>query len=259
MTIEGAAVAVKKTDKKATKKSPKKKKPAARKGNHFLILIIMLLTAALLFLVNKQYFAPGKGHSQGGDIMSFFQNQRKNLAELIRPDSKSPEKKEIERAGVSKVEKKKEPHDREKETPKKIVKKPLRVKVYFLRVHAATNKVSLVPVSRTVSAGIPLKETIEKLISGPSSAEKRRGILTALPGNIRVNRVSIKGKSATIDFNSALGQGGGANILISRLDQVIYTATQFDDIATVYITINGKQRKTLGGEGLSIAGPLKRR
>jgi len=71
--------------------------------------------------------------------------------------------------------------------------------------------------------------------------------------------VKIRNKTAEIDFNSAIEYGAAGSILLNRLDQIVYTATQFSGVGSVIIKINGKARQTLGADGLSISGPLHRR
>ena len=46
---------------------------------------------------------------------------------------------------------------------------------------------------------------------------------------------------------------------MSRIDQIIWTATQIDGINGVQIKINGKTKSTLGNEGISISGVLTRK
>jgi len=76
---------------------------------------------------------------------------------------------------------------------------------------------------------------------------------------MRINSVKIRNKTAEIDFNSAIEYGAAGSILLNRLDQIVYTATQFSGVGSVIIKINGKARQTLGADGLSISGPLHRR
>jgi spore germination protein GerM len=68
-----------------------------------------------------------------------------------------------------------------------------------------------------------------------------------------------KNKSVEIDFNSSLEKGGAGNIIINRIDQIVYTMTQFKDINSIIIKINGQRRNSIGADGLSISGPIHRR
>ncbi|MFW5771067.1 MAG: GerMN domain-containing protein, partial [Spirochaetota bacterium] len=122
-----------------------------------------------------------------------------------------------------------------------------------------TEKTYLHPVFRTVSATTPVKSSIEELIKGPSPSEKNRGLLTAVHSDIKLYDVTISGNTAILNFNSAIEYGATGNILLSRIDQIIYTATQFDNIDNIIIKINGKTRRFLGSDGIAVGGPLHRR
>ena len=84
-------------------------------------------------------------------------------------------------------------------------------------------------------------------------------MLTAVPHGLRVNGIRLKNGTAEIDFNGAIEQGAGGSVLINRIDQIVYTATQFPNVRSIVIKINGRPRQTLGMDGLSIGGPLHRR
>lgn len=79
-----------------------------------------------------------------------------------------------------------------------------------------------------------------------------------MPSNLKIRNIDIKGKTAEIDFNSAIEEGAAGDILLKRIQQIVHTATQFDDVDSIIIKINGQRRKTIGGDGLSIGGPLRR-
>ncbi len=133
------------------------------------------------------------------------------------------------------------------------------VRIYLVKLNEESDKMYLAPVGRKVTGGSVLENTMKELIKGPTATEKKKGMLTAVPSTLRVNGVKIRGNVAEIDFNGAIEQGAAGSILLNRIDQIVYTATQFPNVGSVVITINGKQRQTLGTDGLSIGGPLHRR
>ena len=132
------------------------------------------------------------------------------------------------------------------------------MKVYFIRMDERTEKIYLAPVSRKVDEPKKVEAALTQLIKGLSGSEKRRGYLSAVPANLKVRRVRVRNGIAEIDFNAAIGYGAG-NILVSRLDQIVYTATQFKEVRAVQVTINGRRHSVLGSDGLSIGSPLHRR
>jgi len=133
------------------------------------------------------------------------------------------------------------------------------VKIYFVKLNEKTEKMLLTPVARKVARGEPLENTMRELIKGPTVAEKKKGLLTAVPPGLKVKSIRLKNGMAEIDFNGAIEQGAGGSVLINRIDQIVYTATQFRDVRSIVIKINGRPRQTLGTDGLSIGGPLHRR
>ena len=108
-------------------------------------------------------------------------------------------------------------------------------------------------------SGSPLKGTLNELIKGPSRNEQKKGVLTAIPDDLRLRSVQVVGKNAVLDFNGAIEENANGEILLTRIDQLVYTATQFDGVESVIIKVNGRQKKFLGGDGLSVSGPIGRR
>ena len=118
---------------------------------------------------------------------------------------------------------------------------------------------SLLPVKRNIKAESPLKATLNELIKGPNKTEKKKGLLTAIPDDLKIRNVQVIGRNAVLDFNSVIEENANGEILLTRIDQLVYTATQFEGIDSVIIKVNGKQKKFLGGDGLSVSGPIGRR
>ena len=70
--------------------------------------------------------------------------------------------------------------------------------------------------------------------------------------------VDVKGGIADIDLSKDFEEQANGDIAVGRVNQVFYTATQFAGIKGIVIRVNGKQIKTLGGEGLILAWPMKK-
>ena len=269
---------------KTTKKTTKKKaasKPrtrsakgpagvaAQRKGdkgkNPLYVLVIMGLVTAIALMVNRYTFRqePVK------------ESPKKEVARTERPEKKAKEEARHDDDSTVPDKSEKKPKAEKKEKAEKIVKqektappqkkegteKPAtdEVKVYFVKLNEKSEKMYLSPVTRNVPKGSLLENTMKELIKGPTSSEKKRGHLTAVPQGLKINSIRIKNRSAEIDFNGVIEQGASGSILINRIDQIVYTATQFPSVNSVVIKINGKPKQTLGTDGLSIGGPLHRR
>jgi spore germination protein GerM len=265
---------VKKTTKKKTVSKSRPKKAAAsppaaaprraEKGkNPLYVLIIMALVTAIALMVNR-YSMRDEGvknkHKKNPIPISVESKDKKDDGETRDEKKKAPDKK-VKAEKTERIEKAEKAEKREGAEKKEGAEKPPaeEVKVYFVKLNEKSEKMYLAPVTRTVNGGSLLENTMKELIRGPTAAEKKKGHLTAVPSGLRVNSVKIKNRSAEIDFNGAIEQGAGGSILINRIDQIVYTATQFPNVKSVVIKINGKQRQTLGTDGLSIGGPLHRR
>ena len=229
------------TKKTLPKKKQKKKIVKQHSLNPLFVLFVMVLITVIFLLVNRM--------NQQKPITNKSSINTSN--ELKHKSTKSEEiKKTNEMNKISKEE------DDENE---QIDKANKRVKIYFIKMNEKSEKIYLSSVRRYAGADQTLKDTLKKLIKGPTAAEKNNGYLTAVPSSLRMRSVTLKNRIAVIDFDNSIGKGAAGNILISRLDQIVYTATQFNNIDSVIITINGKGRKSLGSDGLSIQGPIHRR
>lgn len=132
------------------------------------------------------------------------------------------------------------------------------VRVYLITYDEKTGGVALAPVPRVVDSKNYLEDTISHLLEGPTSDEKKRGYLTAIDRNAAVRSATVSNRIAVIDFNAAIESGGGGELLLNRIDQIVYTATQFDEIDAVRIKIDGRFKNTFGSDGISISSPLMR-
>ncbi len=133
------------------------------------------------------------------------------------------------------------------------------VRIYLVRFDERTEKTSMVPVTRKIKAADPVEAAIRALIAGPTETEKRRGLLTAVPARLKLRDAQVRQKTAVLDFSGEIEQNASGSILLSRIDQIVYTATQFDGVESVLIRINGKSRSVIGSDGLAIGAPLRRK
>lgn len=133
------------------------------------------------------------------------------------------------------------------------------VNIYLVKYNEKNEKMSLAPMKRKVSSDSPLRDTLSALLKGPSAFEKKRGLLTAIPDNLKIKDVKVRNRTAVLNLNNAIEENANGNILLMRIDQLVYTATQFDDIDNIEIMVDGKLKKHFGGEGLFIDGPISRK
>lgn len=228
------------------KKTSKKALPLKQRTAAPLVLIIMVLVTVIIFLLLK----PAQKNDYAADIRPVKGKQAMTEMKDVPADKKQVEiKEQNEIAGKA------------EEAKKAVVseKKSFNVHVWLLRFDEKAEKVSLVSVKRTAGGDDRLEGALRKLLEGPTKEEGRHDYLTALPKNLKLLGVTVNNRIAEIDFSESLGENANGTIIMNRLDQIVYTATQFDDIDGVIIAINGKKQTMLGSDGLSVQGPLRRR
>ncbi|OHD63097.1 MAG: hypothetical protein A2176_08320 [Spirochaetes bacterium RBG_13_51_14] len=233
---------------KTAKQSGGAPRGSGRGRNPAYILIILGLVTAIALLVNRF----GEHREPPGE---------KPRRESARIDGDTKEREELrEKKSEQKNSVESDEKSRNEKGQKKAEEKPAvqDVKVYFVKLNEKTEKIYLTTVSRKVGKGSVLENAMKELIKGPTPVEKKKGLLSAVPARLRINGIRIKNGSAEIDFNGAIEQGAAGSVLINRIDQIVYTATQFNNVKSVIIKINGRTRQTLGTDGLSIGGPLHR-
>ena len=130
------------------------------------------------------------------------------------------------------------------------------VKVYFTK-SKAPEELSLVPVLRKISkddsvVGSALKE----LFFGPTKTEELRGIMTEIPIGTRLIKVEESGDEVLVDLSSQYLTGGGSAAMQLRYLQIYKTLKKICPYKNIYLNVEGKSLKTIGGEGLEVTQPL---
>ena len=126
------------------------------------------------------------------------------------------------------------------------------VRVYFLRGER------LVVAHRDVAGPAVLRGAIEALLDGPGAADTAAGDTTTIPAGTELRGVDLEDGEATIDLTAEFGSGGGTLSMSARIAQVVFTATQFDNVDRVRFWIDGEPVDALGGEGLVLTEPQRR-
>ncbi len=105
----------------------------------------------------------------------------------------------------------------------------------------------------------PLTETLTALLSGLTSSELNKGLLSLIPTGTEIRGITVSNMTATIDFNEALSFNNfGREGLEAELKQIVFTATEFSTVDKVQILINGQKKQFLSTEGVFIGEPLTR-
>lgn len=147
----------------------------------------------------------------------------------------------------------------------RIVKEVLRetaersVDLYFARYVESMDRLKLVKVTRKIKpSDTPLTDALESLLAGPSAAEEKQGIISLFPARLKLLDARVRGGVAYLDFNSELESGVGESMLKARLNQIVYTATQFPSVTGVRILIDHREKSSFSAEKIPLRGTLKR-
>jgi len=115
-----------------------------------------------------------------------------------------------------------------------------------------------------VSSGAKVKATDEpeailtaafdRLLSGPKNTD----VLSAIPEGTKIQALTVENNGVYIDLSEEFTSGGGTASMMSRLGQVIYTASGLEPDVKVWIFVGGKPLEMLGGEGLEVSQPITR-
>lgn len=138
-------------------------------------------------------------------------------------------------------------------TVKPEAEKPATVEVKLYYPDEEGEKV--VPVKATVAAKEKYQAVVEALIKGTDTPH-----LTGIfPKGTKVNRVTVAHGLATVDFSPELvdrfvGGSTGEEMLVGSL---VNTLTEFPEITSVQIVVNGKEIETISGH-LDISAPFTR-
>ncbi len=144
------------------------------------------------------------------------------------------------------------------EPPKKD-KNVRRSKMYFIEVGPEGN-IKLKGIVRPVYyIDSPLTETMKTLLEGLSSTELNMGLISLIPEQTRILSISLKNNTAYLNFSDEFRFNSfGVEGYNAQLKQVVYTATEFSNVKSVQILIEGAKIDYMGPEGVFIGKPLSR-
>ena len=100
-----------------------------------------------------------------------------------------------------------------------------------------------------------LLSAFKRLLAGNP---RENGYASAIPEGTKLLGLSVKDKEVIVDLSQEFTEGGGSAAMISRLGQVIYTASSLDPQTNVRILVEGEPLDVLGGEGVIVEQPTNR-
>ncbi|MEA5478904.1 GerMN domain-containing protein [Pseudanabaena galeata UHCC 0370] len=124
-------------------------------------------------------------------------------------------------------------------------------------IEASSNKLTAVPIAvKAKSNDEAIASVINMLITEkPPETE----LYSAIPESTKVLSSTSKNKEIRIDLSKDFTKGGGSASMQGRIIQVLYTATTLEPDAKVYLSVEGKPLKYIGGEGLEVPQPMTRK
>ncbi|MEG3439607.1 GerMN domain-containing protein [Pannus brasiliensis CCIBt3594] len=129
--------------------------------------------------------------------------------------------------------------------------------IYWLKVTDTGSE--LVPrsieIRKSADKDKELESLFQSLLAGPIDA----GDTTTIPAGTKLLSLKQDKKGIRLNLSREFTANEGADSLIGRLAQVLYTATSLDPKASVWIQVEGQPLELLGeGEGLEVAQPMTR-
>ena len=85
--------------------------------------------------------------------------------------------------------------------------------------------------------GSTLRQAVAALLAGPTAAERRREVATAVPPGTLIRAVSVTGGVATVDLGEKFASGTSAASLSARVTQLVLTATSFRGVKSVRLRV----------------------
>ncbi|MEM6836535.1 MAG: GerMN domain-containing protein [Cyanobacteria bacterium P01_C01_bin.120] len=128
--------------------------------------------------------------------------------------------------------------------------------LYWLSMDGTT--VALNPVTIEVPTDASAADTLQVAFANLMDGPEAEGVASGIPEETELLAIAIESDGVHVDLTEDFTFGGGSASMIGRLAQVVYTATALEPAAPVWIDVEGKPLRLLGGEGLEIRQPITR-
>lgn len=105
----------------------------------------------------------------------------------------------------------------------------------------------------------PLTETINSLLSGPTTEELNQDLINLIPKGTILLSAAVKDGIAYLNFNESFKFNTmGVEGYMAQLKQIVFTSTEFSTVKKVQFLVEGELVEFLSGEGVYIGKPLDR-
>ena len=137
-------------------------------------------------------------------------------------------------------------------------KNVVETKVYFTKSNGP-EEIFIVAVPRKISKEDSIVDgSLKELFLGPTKREEVKGIMTEIPVGTRIIKVEESNDEVLIDVSSRFLTGGGSAAMQLRYLQIYKTLKRLAPDKKIYLQIDGKNIRAIGGEGLEITQPLSK-
>lgn len=196
---------------------------------------------------------------EDGSLEKEIQPEKKDTLTIIEPVKEiKPENSLPEKT----TEKKDEPAKQEKneDTKPQVQAQETRDAVlYFISVDNSGTLVREKIIRQVKKTDSPLTIAINSLLTGPTSVENQKGIISLIPSGTKLLSATVKNGTAVLNFNESFQfNTKGIEGCRGQLMQIVYTATEFSTVDNVQFLIEGQRKEFLGTEGIRIGYPLSR-
>lgn len=135
-----------------------------------------------------------------------------------------------------------------------------KVKLYYLDENLKlTPEEGKTPSKAPESQNTSVKRALTRLLASTGKPEEEGKKSSAIPPTTKLLGTSVKPSGIFINLSKEFAEGGGSTSMQARLAQILYTATERNTKAKVWINVEGKKLESLGGEGIEVKQPLTRK
>lgn len=135
---------------------------------------------------------------------------------------------------------------------------PIQTNVALYWVRDTAGDLDLVPmevlVRDTKDPEVVLATAFNRLLTGSPDTNTS----SSIPEGTKLLNIAVQDDGVHLNLSREFTSGGGSASMMSRLGQVIYTATSLESDANVWLYVDGEPLELLGGEGLEISQPTTR-
>jgi spore germination protein GerM len=137
-----------------------------------------------------------------------------------------------------------------------------KIEVFFTDSKESKNKdsdLSFIAVKREIKKDEnEIEAGVTELLLGPTQKEEKSGIMSEIPVGTRLIKVEESEDEILVDLSNQYLTGGGSASVQVRYLQLFKTINNLSPNKKIFLQIEGKDPKTIAGEGLEVSQPLKK-